>query len=236
MAGNVGAVVAGVRAARRRQHLGPTSVHLMPAPEEPSVRIVEYPPRSAATPPTQRLPQQEQQQKVGRRRTVVGPIRKATLPLPFRKGMESLYAARLARELEEAARKKEQQKKENPFCLPEDLNSEASVSTADTANDRQSEDPMIKSEVLLEPTEPFARYLSKVLGRGPVTGIFYPAPGKPGLTRFRPESCRRLPFVNGMVLVVCFENEEPADELEEELLLRPSGCVGCSNVPGCTIL
>lgn len=231
MAGNVGAVVAGVRAAKRRQHMG--SVNIRSTSDDPSVLVVEYPPRLATQP---------QQQKVGRGQPVGAQrakiTRKVALPLPFRRGMESLYAARFARELEEVARKRSAN--ENPFCFPEDLSSEASASTVDTTADQPENDPIKKFDVVvLEPTEPFARYLGKVLGRGsPVTGIFYQAPGgKPGLTRFEPENCRRLPFVNGMLIVACFKDEEPVLEFEEELLRRQIGSVSCGvKVPGCTIL
>lgn len=210
MVGQVGAVVAAVRHSKRRQSSSGRSASSLRNPqhlqvEEAHIRVLEYGASS---------PEEE-----------YGHIRKVRLPLAFRQGQDGIYAVRQRALLrEQLARDSQQKQVEKESTIMEDARSEASDSTVAS---KSQEEPLL---------EPFARYLSQQLGRT-VTGIFYPAaaPGG-GWKEFRagPMGLREpLPFVDGMLLVLCFDGERPAELPGMSQRKKPSA-TRCH--PGCSIM
>lgn len=196
-----------------RQKRPESTMQQRPQVEEASVRIFEYQKKTAGAENTRKLS-----------RCSPDALRKVTLPRCYRKGMDGFYTIQRAKLLwaHTAAKKAEKE------AMLDDQRSEASDSTADTQSHLGAEREQEQEQEHL--LEPFARYLSAKLDRL-VTGIFYPTRGG-GWERFDPDQ-GPLPFLDGMVLVLCFEGEEP-DEHELPALGRMRSTWAC--LPSCMMM
>lgn len=201
--GRVGAIVAGVRASRRKNALAldPFHIRIRRSPWSPRARAVEE--QTVLVLEYQAPPAEDG----GACDVRSSECRVVTLPRCFRKGWDDLYHIRRAREEQLAGKSQHLKTKEAMEQLATqednasaDLRSEVSeTSTADTGV-KMEEAP----EMVVAP-EPFAKFLSRNLGKR-VTAIFYPD-GSNRLRQFHPD-LGPLPFVDRMQLVVCFDGEE----------------------------